>query len=557
MRKHLIYIVAILAVALMASGIISYNIGRGIAKLQVQEMQDRLDSLLAKQRDAIITKRVSLQMEDIAYQQKEISDKQRERAEQQSILALKNAARAEQESQIARKAEAQAKKAEAQAREAAKEAREQKQIAEEQEKIAILQRDEAEHARRLSDTLTYRRLGNTLGASSISQFDSQGNDIASLLAYWSWYFQKEYDGNTYFTQTYLSLAMSSNSTHSVPMPTNSSANAIVPYKDGCLVASGYGEIMYWGNTQEVLFRNNTYDFRGIAVVGDQIYALSHKGQMIILEKSGKAKVIQVPVGNYQKVLKYGSDLLLVAQQSISTFNTTKCSVTYTFSTKDRISSTHMVGEKICIFFNTGMEEHRSMDGKLLAQNNTKKITFLGNAATEVTASLYDPITGCTILGQRDGTIDIYNKYGRMITNVTGHKGAITALTMSGNILVSCSYDHSIQISNLPNFHLDNGYSFMEETTMETVVPRKITNKLEREWVIPVNIKYEGWPLSVTSTTGNLIYVGLSNGNIVSLNTSTDEMAAIIKNNLVKKGLNLTRHQWNYYIGHNVPYKTID
>ena len=77
MRKHLIYIVAILAVALMASGIISYNIGRGIAKLQVQEMQDRLDSLLAKQRDAIITKRVSLQMEDIAYQQKEISDKQR------------------------------------------------------------------------------------------------------------------------------------------------------------------------------------------------------------------------------------------------------------------------------------------------------------------------------------------------------------------------------------------------------------------------------------------------------------------------------------------------
>ena len=129
--------------------------------------------------------------------------------------------------------------------------------------------------------------------------------------------------------------------------------------------------------------------------------------------------------------------------------------------------------------------------------------------------------------------------------------------MSGNILVSCSYDHSIQISNLPNFHLDNGYSFMEETTMETVVPRKITNKLEREWVIPVNIKYEGWPLSVTSTTGNLIYVGLSNGNIVSLNTSTDEMAAIIKNNLVKKGLNLTRHQWNYYIGHNVPYKTID
>ena len=557
MHKHLIYIITILLIAVVASGIISYNIGRGVARLQLQEMQNRLDSLLAKQRDAIVTKRVSLQMEDIAYQQKEISDKQRERAEQQSILALKNAARAEQESQTAHKAEAQAKKAEAQAREAAKEAREQKLIAEEQEKIALLQRDEAEHARRLSDTLTYRRLGNTLGASSISQYDSQSNDIASLLSYWSWYFQKEYDGNTYFTQTYLSLAMSSNSTHSAPMPTISNVNSIVPYKDGCIAASGYGEIMYWGKTQEVLFHNNIYDFRGIAVVDDMIYALSHKGQLVVLDKNRKSKVIQAPVGYYQKLLKCGTDLLLVAQQSISTFNTTNCSVTSTFGTKDRITSTHMVGNKICIFYNTGMEEHRSMDGKLMAHNNTKKITFLGNTATEVTSSLYDPKTGCTILGHRDGNIDIYNKYGRMITNVTGHKGAITAMTMSGLILISCSYDHSIQISNLPNFHLDNGYSFMEETDIENIVPRKTSNQLEREWVIPVNIKYEGWPLSITSTAGNRIYIGLSNGNIVSLNTSTDEMAAIIKNNLVRRGINLTRHQWNYYIGHNVPYKTIN
>ena len=95
MHKHLIYIITILLIAVVASGIISYNIGRGVARLQLQEMQNRLDSLLAKQRDAIVTKRVSLQMEDIAYQQKEISDKQRERAEQQSILALKNAARAD------------------------------------------------------------------------------------------------------------------------------------------------------------------------------------------------------------------------------------------------------------------------------------------------------------------------------------------------------------------------------------------------------------------------------------------------------------------------------
>lgn len=550
MRRHIIYTAIFLTAAILVTCAISYRIGNNTAKTKLHDMQNRIDSLLEKQRDAVITKRVSMQMEDIAYQQKEISDKQRERAEQQSILALRNAARAELESQTARKAEAQA-------REAANEAREQKLIAERQEQIAIMQRDEAEHARRLSDTLTYRRLGNTLGSSSISQFDNENKDIASLLSYWSWYFQKKYDGNTYFSQTYLSLVMNSNSTHSVPMPTNSSVNAVVPYKNGCLAASGYGEIVMWGEAQKILFQNKSFDFRGLAVVRDYIYALSYKGPMVVLDKNHKATVVQIPPGNYMKMFQNGTDLVLVAKQSVSTFNTTSCSISHTFGTKDQISSAHMLGDNICIFYKTGKEEHRSIDGKILFQDNSRKTTYLGSVASEITASYYDPATGCTFLGQRDGTIDVYNRYGRLITNVMGHKGAITAMAMSGNILISCSFDQSIQVSNLPNFHLDNGYSFAQEINMETVIPRKDTNNLEREWVIPVNIKYDGWPMSVTSATGNNIYIGLSNGNIVSLNTSTDEMAIIIRKNLVKKGINLTHHQWNYYIGQNVPYKTID
>lgn len=550
MRRHFLYFAIFLSVAILATWMVSYRIGSNTAKTQLHEMQARIDSLLERQRDAVITKRVSMQMEDIAYQQKEISDKQRERAEQQSILALRNAARAEQESQTARKAEAQA-------REAANEAREQKQIAERQEQIAIMQRDEAEHARRLSDTLTYRRLGNTLGASSISQYDNENKDIASLLSYWGWYFQKQYDGNTYFTQTYLSLLMNSNSTHSAPMPTNSSVNAVIPYGKGCLAASGYGEIVKWDEAQKVLFQNNTYDFRGLAADREHIFALSYKGPMIVLDKNGKATVVQVPQGNYMKMFQNGTNLVLVAKQSVSIFNTTDCRISSSFSTQEQISSAHMLGDNICLFYKTGKEEHRSIDGKILFQDNRRKTTYLGTSASEITASYYDPATGCTFLGQRDGTIDVYNRYGRMITNVMGHKGAITSLTMSGKILISCSYDQCIQVSNLPNFHMDNGYSFMQEINMETVIPRKNANNLEREWVIPVNIKYEGWPLSVASATGNRVYIGLSNGNIVSLNTSTDEMATTIKKRLLKKGANLTHHQWNYYVGQNVPYKIID
>ena len=59
MRKHLIYIVAVMAVAVMATGLVSYSLGSHTAQVQLQEMQGRLDSLLAKQRDAVVTKRWS------------------------------------------------------------------------------------------------------------------------------------------------------------------------------------------------------------------------------------------------------------------------------------------------------------------------------------------------------------------------------------------------------------------------------------------------------------------------------------------------------------------
>ena len=52
-------------------------------------MLEEMNRLEEAGKDAAIVKRVSQQMEDIAYQQKTISDRQRDRAEEQSILATR------------------------------------------------------------------------------------------------------------------------------------------------------------------------------------------------------------------------------------------------------------------------------------------------------------------------------------------------------------------------------------------------------------------------------------------------------------------------------------
>ena len=59
------------------------------------------EKLKAEEKDAAVTKRVSQQMEAIAYEQMNVSNIQRDRAEEQSRLAEANAARAEEQSRLA------------------------------------------------------------------------------------------------------------------------------------------------------------------------------------------------------------------------------------------------------------------------------------------------------------------------------------------------------------------------------------------------------------------------------------------------------------------------
>lgn len=173
--------------AVVAVAVISFLVGKNASKeTDKEDLLETIHSLQVEERDAAIVKRVSQQMEDIAYQQKAISDKQRDRAEEQSKLAIQMRDKAEVESRAAREAEGQAKLYAKEAEKSAREADGQREIAISHQKMAEEQRDQANYAKSITDTLSYRTLGRTLGNLSVTQHETGNTEIANLLAYASW-----------------------------------------------------------------------------------------------------------------------------------------------------------------------------------------------------------------------------------------------------------------------------------------------------------------------------------------------------------------------------------
>ena len=215
-KKYLPYVAGGIALLGITTG--AYFLGRGQASADKETMAE-LEELRENESEATIVKRVSQQMEEIAYQQKEISDRQRERAEEQSQLATQMRLQAEKESKAARAAENRALAS-------AKEASEQRLIAVENQKMAEEQRDEANYARSISDTLSYRALGRTLGYSSSVQYDNGNFDVAGLLAYASWHFLDKYNGNTYQSESFKALSTCSASIRIYKTGKSGGVNAI-------------------------------------------------------------------------------------------------------------------------------------------------------------------------------------------------------------------------------------------------------------------------------------------------------------------------------------------
>ena len=550
MKRRTLLLYALTALAVLAGAVaIAYYAGSKRSQTELAALQEEVDRLVAAEKDAAIVKRVSQQMEDIAYQQKAISDQQRDRAEEQSILATRSAARAEMESRAARAAESKANAA-------AEVAERERANAERQQEIALEQRDEANHAKNVADTLNRRTQARSLAVSSQVRREAGEPEVADLLAYASWYFLKNNRGNEYYADTFKSLVQATDGMPRYKLREGGAVNAIarVPGRNGqCVAVSNYGEVEWLSAgstdagiriTSKPLLFNTAYDFRDVTVRDGKILALSHNGPLCVLDFQGKLEVVDLPEDDYFKLVPSGNRLLVAARQSLGWY--ADGALTGRVTLDKPLSALVDRGGTICLFYADGSYAEMDAAGRITAK--APLVNYV------VTAACFDPSTECLLLGVKDGTVYPVNKYNRVMETLAAHKSRCVSITMLDPVVVTGGYDKSVYIWNMDNLLYESGLDFRGELETEHVGKRVVnSSEIPTEWLVPVDYSFDGWTLAVCGDTdGKSVWIGTSAGNVTLLNSSADDMARRLQKKFKR---NLTQQEWTRYVGVSIPYMT--
>lgn len=548
-RSNISSVLVSLVVAILAV-LAGFYLGKSRARSEIVQLRNDLKRMESAQKDAAIVKRVSQQMEDIAYQQKAISDQQRDRAEEQSVLAMRNAQRAEMESRAAHEAELKANAA-------AKTAQEERANAERQQEIALEQRDEATHARNVADTLNRRTQARSLAVSSQVRREAGENEVADLLAYASWYFLKNNNGNQYYSDTFKSLILATDGIPRLKMKENGAVNAIsqVPGREEqCVAVTNYGEVewltaTFGGQTRRISSRtllfNPEYDFRDVKVVGTGIYALSFNGRLCVLDFKGNLEVLELPLDDCFKLVELADRLLIAGRNDLCWYSLRDNKVSDRISLAKPLSAIVDRENVICLFYADGSYAEMNGSGKIEEKTPLLKMV--------VTAAYYDKSTECLLLGVNDGTVYPVNKFNRPIETLAAHKSRCMSITMHDDVVVSGGYDKSVYIWKMDNLMFESGLNFREEMKLNESVANRVVkaNEIPTEWLVPVDYTFDGWTLAVCGDSdGKSVWVGTSAGSVMMFNSSADDMAQQLYHKLDR---NLTQQEWTRYVGISIPY----
>lgn len=522
-KTILIFASALIFAALL---ILAYLIGRNRgSETTGVNIVENIDELVTNEQEAIIVKRVSQQMEAIAYQQKTISEMQRDRAEEQSRIAISMRDKAEKESQAARSAENKALQLAHQAELSAKE--------------AAKQRDQATLAKRISDTLTYRTLGRTLAGSAIYDYEDGQFDIAGIMAYASWYFLDRYKGNVYLPECFQALYQSAKADIHTYMHGRGAVKSMTLLEDGsCILVSDYGEIEYQavpGTEGKVLFHDLEYDFRAVCSNGNNAYAISAHGPVCFIEKDRLVRSIALPGGNYYGIEYAGNNLLFIWGSSNVLWLNTK-SGRFVSITNDpgRISAALYYGGNMHAYFTDGTS------AVLDSKGDFKYETPLFDEP--VTAAYYDSLTNCVYFGGKSGHVLRKNLSDGSSSVLYGHTSGILFINVINDVAVTGSYDKNVYIWNLSLLRDVEGKNQENNSNQ--------SGSVSNDWLIPAAITANAWPYSAIRLNDAEILVGYSNGSVGRYTVSVSSLASKVMTGIKR---NLTPAEWQQYIGANVPY----
>ena len=517
------------AIAVIAGLVVYVLVSSGYEK-HIESLENRIDEMEAAERSALITKRISEQMEDIAYEQKALSDKQRERAEEQSRRADIERGKAELERSLAVKAEQQA-------RASAQQAENMRKIAEQQSELAVQHMVEAQEARAQADTLFYQSLAHSLAQTSITQYNSGEKDLAALLAYSAWYFTDAYKGNVYHQDIYTSLLDNAQGAKMHIGRVMGNPRAMASFSNGnekgFVVVTDYGEIFRFTKTddeksngykRELMFSHKDHLFRDVCIVGNEIIALDVEG-MLVKSTKNNTSLLYLPMRNmprerWRHLLQFeDGNLVAVGEHQIVWLDPKGEKIIRSTSVGDVITEAGICEDILCIFTKGG-DLVGFRNGLIIGES---KISLPHE--NPVSYYYYHKGKELHIIGTENGDILLYDKNKKYVTSLVGNSGAITHMDNLGWCFATSSYDHKICLWNLDDIDSQ---------------------------IAPIEVIYDKWPLCFTKDKDSWkLCIGLAEGSIEALRISVDDNRRSIHQHLERE---FTPQEWEYYMGKGVKYR---
>ena len=487
---------------------------------RINELESQLGALRQQEKRSAVDRRVSKQMEEIAFGQQALSEERSQEAIRQSEIAQEMSLRSETERKKAIKAQSVAEAS-------AQEAMDAYQMAEHQRIEADNQRQQAEHAKLVADTLNYISLGRTLGSQSYAIYQTGDTELGNMLAYASYLYTKDYGGDLYTPAVFQALTQSAGGRRNWSVHNGSISRINISPKDGSLMTvSTYGEFfthrMQDGHLRTSrLLSDRNYCFRDVFAAKDgKGYAISHTGHLVIVDGKTFNRVLYLENIDRPFSLQDVNDsrqLVIIGENSIALFDIATEKVIGTRRLNFRVVCTGRRDYKPLLFDNRGgMHLVNTLD-----DITNEKVPVSG----QVSSFASSKNEHLTAYGMVDGTIWLIDRNGKTF-KLVGHLSQISKMKFNGKRLYSSSYD---------------GKMLFWMTDDPQIKP--ITLFQSNSWLIDFTF----------SSDKDYIWTGEHDGTVTEYLISLPKIAQRLRQNVKR---NFAKEEWDYYVGKGIPYRKV-
>ena len=530
--------ITLLSVAALSS-VVTYVVCNQANEQKLEDLNAQIKLLKAEEKEARVTKRISEQMEDIAFQQKLISDRQRERAEHETQIADIERGKAELERSLALKAERKAIASAAHADSMSL-------IAQEQTKLAMENLRVAEAARAQSDTLFYKSLSNSLAQSSIAQSQSD-TDLSRLLAYASWHYASTYSNTVEDGNVYKALLNAPASSGSIEGTAKGDIRGLKVVTVGnaryTIGISDYGELIFIDSIGMAQYLHPSMQFyRDMTLAPAHCYAtITSNGKVSLIDyeeeirnHSITERQTMLPEGVWHHIVTSpdGTTLVALANNMVAWLSSTDLHIIATAKTIQKNTVLGYAGNTLHIFGRENTHLTSDSPGELVRgvymadDNNFAPLNQAETESRTATAYIFDSQNNYHILGLDNGDIEYHNLDGSLVRTLSGHNGRISCLDKDGDMLISSSYNHEVR------------FWFVKDISSLVVAAVQTFNDWPQTFTLDQKLK--------------TMWIGIKGGQIQHFSYSI-QGNAMATHSLLRR--EFTPEEWNYYIGPAIPYRT--